>query len=176
MIRKLLPCFAITFVLLSSFFKVDYCKLSDRILHPYMKQLRREKSLYLGGCGGSMMADVKMVGAYLVGFHELSVDAARELFVEINEELIARYNNNEQIRPFLHNYPFSIDNIEIHLAFEDEYRKIQSHGYVAGVFIGKNQEVYYEGYDHEKHSFYDLHSESYADAVAIVKARSMSNQ
>jgi len=154
-------------LLLTSFSEPKYCKLSDRILAQYVKELQRDEKLHLYGHGGSMMNDVKVVEIYLLGNQKLSVDEARELFVKISEELIARYNNSEKIRPFLHNYPFTINNIDVQLAFQDENRRHQTDGNVALVFIAK-QSICYCSYDRQKECFLDLHSEPYEEGLAIV--------
>ena len=80
-----------------------------------------------------------------------------------------KYNINVKIRPFLHNFPFTLENMKISLSFEDESHKNQGEGYVAYAFIGKNRQIFYLGYDHKTEKLYDIHCEPYEKALEIVK-------
>src|ERR1700722_6640758 len=124
-------CLLFVFVICGAFSEPKYCKLSDRIFIPYNKELRKQKHLYLMGSGGAMMDDIQKVNAHYVSFERLNIEEARKLYIEVTEGYLCRYNQNEQIRPYLHNYPFTIDNLEVMIGFENEQHRHMGQGFVA---------------------------------------------
>lgn len=154
--------------ILPSYKEPKYCQLIDKIINKFSKELQKEYGLKLGGYGGGMMDDIKIVGGSYQSRKRVGVDEARRIYVHIIEGSLDRINADEAVRPYLHNYPFTTDNLEFRLGFIDEKHKLMSDGYVSLVFICRN-DIYYESYDHEAGKFYDLYSEPYEEAVAIVK-------
>lgn len=148
--------------------KPKYCQLSDRIFITYNKELKKQRGLYLEGKGGAMMHDVEKVIASYISLDRMSIKEARKLYIDVIEGYICRYNQNKQIRPYLRDYPFTVDNVEVMIGFENEEYKHMDQGFVALMFIGKNQNLVYCTYDHEKQKFIDLHEEPYETACAIV--------
>lgn len=156
-------------ILLCGFREPKYCKLSDRIFFPYNRILKKEKKIHLVGCGGAMAGDIKKVNSSYVSSEIMTLVDARRLFVEITEGYICRYNQNEEIRPYLHDYPVTDGNFKIMIGFEDEHRRHRDNGYIALVFnIPERHRIYYCTYDQESGKFIDLHDESYETARAIV--------
>lgn len=164
--KNIIPFFV--FALCCAFSEPKYCKLSDRIFVPYNKELKAQKRLYLVGSGGAMMDDIQKVNAHYTSFERLTVEQARRLYVEVAEGYLCRYNQNEQIRPYLHNYPFTIDNVDVMIGFENEQRQHMDQGFVALMYVSKNHRLLYRGYDHERRSFTDLYEEPYETARDIV--------
>lgn len=156
------------FITYRTFGEPRYCKLSDRILFPYNKELFQKYRLALTGHGGAMMNDIQKVNAYYVSFQRMTVEEARRLYVDVIEGFLCRYNQNEEIRPYLHSYPFTIDNLHVRIGFEDEQRKHMSHGFVALMFVGKNQWLIYRAYDPVNDKFVPLYEEPYETARDIV--------
>jgi hypothetical protein len=48
-------------------------------------------------------------------FQEVDVQEARELVVYAIKEYLTDINNNEKVRPYLHEYPFTAKNVEIRI-------------------------------------------------------------
>lgn len=155
---------------LCSFYKEPkHCKLSDRIFIPYNKELKKEKHLYLVGSGGAMMDDIQKVNAHYVSYDRLTVEEARRLYVDVVEGYLSRYNQNEEIRPYLHNYPFTINNFKIMIGFENENHQHMDKGFVALVSNRETKGViYYASYDHETKKFNKIYEEPYETAREIV--------
>ncbi len=116
-----------------------------------------------------MMDDVKKVNATYLSFAKLSVNEARNLYVEVVEGYLERFNRDEQIRPYLHNYPFTIENMKLMITFKDEYHRRRDGEDVTLMFMARGNLVYYCSYDYEKEDFVDLHEEPYEEAVRIVR-------
>lgn len=158
------------FMISTAFSKPKYCKLSDRIYFAYNKDLCQQKHLDLVGTGGAMMNDVQGIFASYVSSDRLNIKGARQLYVEVAEGYLCHYNQNAQIRPYLHNYPFTIGNLKIMIGFEDEQHRHMDQGFVA-VMSNLDNRIYYCSYDHEKREFVKLYEEPYETARDIVLNR-----
>lgn len=92
---------------------VDYEEIADKITANTAWKLEKEKNLLLIGTGGGMMHDIQAMHMSFQLFHEVSLEEARELVVYAMREYLSNINNSEEVRPYLHNYPFTEKNIEI---------------------------------------------------------------
>ena len=145
-----------------------YCKLSDKILFPYSRTLYKDYHLILEGHGGAMMIDIQKINAHYLAYERLNVNEARRLFVEVIEGLLCRYNQNMQIRPYLHNYPFTIENLNITIRFEHGKLADMGEEFVALVFVGKNNQLIFRAYDSRSDKYIPLYTESYEVARDMV--------
>jgi hypothetical protein len=92
-----------------------YVKLAHEITANTAKKLEEQKKLYLIGTGGGMMHDIQAMHMSFQFFHEVDLKEGRELIVYAVREYLSDINNNEEVRPYLHNYPFTAKNIEIRI-------------------------------------------------------------
>ena len=136
----------------------DYEKIADRITAETAKELKEEKHLYLIGTGGQMMDDIQMMAMSFNYYQEVSVETGRELIIHVISAYLAAINNNTEIRPYLHEYPFNAKNIEIRIFVyntdrsEVSLEKIDCVTSINGVikyYIRSNsrQAIYKETYD-----------------------------
>ena len=93
----------------------NYEKIADAITANTAKKLEEQKKLYLIGTGGRMMHDIQAMHMSFQFFHEVDLEEARELIVYALREYLSDINNNEEVRPYLHNYPFTAKNVEIRI-------------------------------------------------------------
>ncbi|MCH9626006.1 MAG: hypothetical protein S4CHLAM123_11930 [Chlamydiales bacterium] len=114
------------------------------------------------------MDDIQKVKAHYVCFEQLTIEQARRLYVEVAEKYICRYNQDEEIRPYLHDYPFTIDNVYVRIGFKNEQRQHMDQGFVALIFVGRNHRLHYEGHDPESDKFFALYEEPYETARDII--------
>jgi hypothetical protein len=91
----------------------DYEKIADEITERTAKELKAEKNLYLVGTGGQMMDDIQMMAMSFYYYQEVDLKAARELIVYVINKYLLAINSNKEIRPSLHEYPFTAKNVEI---------------------------------------------------------------
>lgn len=91
----------------------DYEKIADKITDRTAKKLKEEKKLILIGTGGRMMDDIQMMAMSFNYYHEVNLEQARELIVYSINQYLSDINNNQEIRSYLHEYPFSSKNVEI---------------------------------------------------------------
>ena len=92
-----------------------YVKTAHAITANTAKKLEEQKKLYLIGTGGGMMHDIRMMAMGFQFFHEVDLKEARELVVYAVREYLSDINNNEEVRPYLRNYPFTAKNVEIQI-------------------------------------------------------------
>jgi hypothetical protein len=145
-----------------------HCKISNKIFIAHNKELQKQKDIFLVGFGGAMMGDIQKVCAHYESHERLAVNEARSLYVEIIEGYLKKYNGDEVIRPFLHDYPFTIENLEVNIGFYDSIRQRIDNGFVAYMFIGKNHMLIYKAYDPKTDEFIHLYDEPYEVARQIV--------
>ncbi len=154
----------------------EYIKISNKISSSYCQELSRNKGLYLTGSGGAMVDDIKKINVHFDSFASLSVEEARKLYVEVAEGFLKRYNENEAVRPYLHNYPFKLENLELMISFTDETRKRRSEGLVALVFNARKDLLFYYGYDEKENQLYEIYEESYSQAIEMTKQGSFCSE
>ena len=95
-----------------------YIRLSNEIVGPYKKEVRKERGYECTGGGGSLCNNVKVITlTFTVRQVMHSQEEARRIIIELAEDLMARYNANEKIRPYLNDYPFGPRNTQILLLF-----------------------------------------------------------
>ncbi len=104
-------CFLLFYFFYSS--EVHYAKFAHKITIKTAQKLRDEKGLYLIGTGGQMMGDIQMMYMGFQYFQPLDVEIGRDLLVCSIQSYLNEINNNEKVRPYLHEYPFTAKNIEI---------------------------------------------------------------
>ena len=114
------------------------------------------------------MDDIQKVNSHYESFECLTVDEARRLYVDVVEGYLERYNQNEEIRPYLHNYPFTVDNVEVMIGFKPVQQQKMDQLFVALMYVGKNQRLLYRAYNHETEKFTYLYEEPYETAREIV--------
>ncbi len=147
----------------------NYERMSDRMVSKYVKEIKKEYGFQVDVIGGGMMGAVNLVTIGFAVQQNVDKNQGRRIAVECVEKLLKKYNENEQIRPFLKNYPFDTSNIKMYLSFIDENRDRVDKKYIALITIGNNV-VCYSKYDPETKWFFDDQEESYDEALRIVEA------
>ncbi len=98
----------------------NYERMAYKITHQTIEQIRREKQLLCMGTGGSMPHDVRKLSVSFMyrQKEELDVRSARELMVYIVDLYLENINADKELRPYLHVYPFTAENLEITVFIE----------------------------------------------------------
>ncbi len=121
--------------------------------------------------GASMVDDVEEVTVEFTFIGKVTIDQAREMFIECNEKLTQMVNEHEKIRPYLRDFPFSKKRIKIIIQFCDKNGVINTDGSTALVFIGKDDNVLYRSDAPYSQHFSDLFREPYEEALKIVRSK-----
>src|SRR5580658_7753086 len=80
--------------------------LATQVRNQTIAQLRKEKGLCACGIGSGMMDQIRMLAISFHYYNEIDIEQARELLMAAGTLFLNTINANEQIRPFLQNYPF----------------------------------------------------------------------
>ena len=157
----LIACALIYFFVLKS---DDYEKLADKITIKTAQKLSVENGLFLIGTGGKMMDDIQMMYMGFEYFHPINIDRGRELLLSSIEEYLTVINSDEKVRPYLHEFPFTANNIEIGIwilnsdgskVASDKIRYIHAnHGILSYYMDGE-----------EEYSRKTVHEETYNEAL-----------
>jgi hypothetical protein len=139
-------------------------ELADECLKKAATRLKAEKDLYLCGTGGRMMDEIKMLALSFNFYKEVNVEEGRELLIEAVKALVDVVNADERIRPYLNNYPFSANNIQIRIFLQK--RDFSAFGPDKLSVISSLQGILeYEIDDPETKLFKTVHKETYEEAL-----------
>lgn len=131
-------------------------------------QYQTENQLMQECSGGGIVDGVNSIDCWFVGYRKIGIEEGRRLFVEGIESFCAAFNNDLIIRPYLHNYPFDVKNIDLVLTFRDPITfQIVSSPYISFISC-KNNTLLYSVYDSETEKYCIHYKEPYAEAVRIV--------
>lgn len=147
-----------------------YITLANRLLDQHIREMQND-GYALKMRGGGFHQDVNMlaIGFYAKGTP--TVEDARPLYVKAVERFLARVNNDADIHPYLHDYPFNADNLEYELNFRR--LPVDASGVAPIVFVSviKGNVLYrvdnpaYE----DTNSLRTIHREPYTEALRIVR-------
>jgi hypothetical protein len=131
--------FVFSFLFECSFFGYQsprYVKLAHEITEKVAKELKAQKNLYLIGTGGRMMDDIQMMAMSFNYYQEVNLEQARKLLIYVINEYISDINNDQDVRPYLHEYPFTSKNVEIRIfIYGPDRRKLppEKIGYISSI-------------------------------------------
>lgn len=151
----------------------DYTDMAREIRTNVGKKLAKKHHMDLIGVTGGMMGSVYLIGVHFQIHHPMNSDEARERIIDCVQELLAAVNANEEIRPFLKNYPFTEKNIDITIFTTnpdgsevfDPYIRVVSANPV-GVLIYRTEDQT----SARKMSYKSVYEESYSQAVEKLKS------
>ena len=147
-----------------------YSKLADRLVKAHIAEMKKE-GFHACMTGGGMMYDVKSIS---VGFDVQAaptIEETRVMFVRGVERLLRRVNEDLRIRPYLHNYPFTVANLTYTLSFPRVAVDASGKGPVAHAFNVDNRISYsvYNPAVKKGNPLQNAHRESYDEALRIVR-------
>ncbi len=146
----------------------EYIVLVDKMMVEFSNEMLQEEKFHLSRYGGGLRHDIKMVSLGYRAKRHATVEEARELFIKYSQKLLKRINEDEKMRPFLNQYPFTENNIEFGLSFFQKNQKEFTDGSVSYVFLVRGK-IFYCRYDGEKNQLVDLLVEPYQDALHQVQ-------
>ncbi len=166
-------------MLLLHFFSCDVFKerkditISDRIVSEYLQEMEKKYDLHCIGNGGGFLDKVNEVIIYFTTTGPKNIEKVRELLVLMTEDLLRRYNENEEIRPFLKNYPFTSKNLSMGITLKNqEGREITNPGNSVELLWGafQNNGIISFVIENEAHPYLqNVFEETYEEAFSIVR-------
>ena len=147
----------------------DYEKIADKITEKTAQRLKEQKNLHLIGTGGGMMHDIQMMAMSFHFYQEVDLKKARELVTYAVNEYLVDINNNEEIRPYLHEYPFTAQNVEIVVFFSNPDGSKVFSGKIKIAAAKQGKVIYYIDYP-EKHTLKTVYEETYEEAMQAISS------
>lgn len=141
-----------------------------RVMHKFEKYAHDVLGLEVCGSGGEMMDDVQSISLHFTSGASLNIDQARRLVVESSQIFLSMINEDKKLRPYLHTYPFTGNNIKISIDFDEPGKTWKDSEEISLVML-LDGKIFYDTHDEEaliRHK--SLHKETYEEAVKIVKA------
>ncbi|CDR34241.1 hypothetical protein [Criblamydia sequanensis] len=97
----------------------DYLHITGNIRKDFEAKILHTYGLKCIGSGGSLMYNVKKLSMEFQHKGILNKNELRKLLIELTDLFLEEINNNEEIRPYLENYPFTPKNIDITIYIRD---------------------------------------------------------
>ena len=145
----------------------EYLKYVHEIVGVCSKEMRDHFGLVCVGSGGSMPHDVEKMRIVFESIRKVSIEEARSLEIKVIERLREVINAHQYIRPFLREYPFPHERIEVQIAFINKRGESYIDGSVALTFQTQNR-LFYFSRDRETDDLVDLYDEPYEEAYRKV--------
>lgn len=139
---------------------VNYSRIIDKITNEFAKSVQNSDDLILIGSGGAFKGDIKEISLTFSINRSLNIETGRRLMVEKAEILLQMINDNNDVRPFLHNFPFTTKNLNLVISGVKDTCVLHGASLVT-ILAGK---IYYDDT-----SYKTIYVESYEDALQIVK-------
>ena len=116
-------------------------RLTDRAAYIIGQQVAEKHRLKFAGIGGGADKGERWLMTICFEYRGKSLlkDEARKLIVECTEEFLQIVNSNDEIRPYLRDYPFTENNLEFVIVFLSENGKTFISPYISSLsqFNGK---------------------------------------
>jgi len=147
----------------------DYVDMADEISAGVEATLSKRYNMRAVANISGMMGSIYLIGLDFEIRGPITKEKLREILVDCVEEFLAPINANEEIRPFLKNYPFTENEIQIKLFVVDVSHKdvYEPDFMIASAFGGK---VYYKSKDKNlKYGYTQDIEEDYQTALKIVR-------
>ncbi len=170
---KYLPIFAVSvcafFIFCCFKFKSeDYEKIANTITFQTASAIKDEKDLHLIGVSGGMMDNIKMMGMGFECKTTADIKTARKLLLDIVNRYLININGNNKIKPYLHNYPFTANNVDVKIFFRD-LDKLKTESDIDIASANEGTIYYYKDWP-EKYDLKILHEETYEEAMQALKS------
>lgn len=122
----------------------------------------------LAGVGGSSLDHRQRV--FFLDFwteKKLNLEEARTLFVRTANDFLKQVNENKKLRPYLENYPATINNLELSIGFFGPGLEHLSSQYISRV-LAIDGKIFYSIWSKEKDFFERIKIESWDEALKLV--------
>lgn len=150
-----------------------YGKYMDVIVADFSTYMTEIHQLNCKGSGGGFLKDINNIHLSFSGIKCLSIEESRSLIVECAEKFLKKINNDQQIKPYLSHYPYTVQGLTLMISFYSNnnlQQKRVPYEYVAFVFIDDAFVCYYR-YNHTTSEFELLLEEPYSRACELANRK-----
>jgi len=147
----------------------DYCVMLRTIENKYISDMKHKYNAVLAGIGGRMMYEIQDI--YL-NFHMTRIvdkGEARKIYIDFVSELLARINEDDQIRPHLSHSPYTAKGVSLQLIFfrEENVRPLPKNIAIVSMYKGY---ISYSIWDTSTNVYKEIYEETYDEAIQIVNS------
>lgn len=132
------------------------------------KLANRHRMVVIGMTGG--LADcVNTLGASFEIQGPLTIEKIRELLIDCVQEFLVNINSNDNLRPFLKNFPFTEKEISIEIFILDKHGERVFEPFIRTAVAKHGQLRYYACKKEEEYSFKIILNEEYSSALKMIR-------
>ncbi len=107
-----------------------YCSLSEKVVNEILQKTDSKLPISYSGGGGQYLSQINKLIFYYTSQTPFTVESARKNYLEATSIILETINRDKKIRPYLCEYPFTIDNIRLSISYWPKSNKpegISSH-------------------------------------------------
>lgn len=150
---------------------VIYCRYVDELQSTFIYQLSKTELILPYCIGGDLFNDVDKIILGLYIFDYANIKEAREIYLKFVQTYLTLINSYRKIRPYLHNYPATIENLSLSLIFEGHPKKVKPKEDIVSVRYSYGEILYIAP------GGVDIYRETYAKALEeLEKEKSLSEK
>jgi hypothetical protein len=152
----------------------------DKLLKALACEIHNEVGIYCWSIGAKMVNDIEEVNAKFSAFRTATQEEARELEIFIVEKILKAINSNEQLRPYLREYPFPLERLKIRICFTTKRYIPYVDGTMESVVLEDKEITYFQEVKIPHMDFEEamwltetqlFSKEKYQDALKIIQAK-----
>jgi len=145
-----------------------YGKIADKISYSLISDISKKYPMYYYSASGEHMTNVKTMSIN-VGIEKLcKIEEARKLIIDYSKDYLSRINNNEKIRPYLNQYPFTSKDVDLIFGLLDKNESNPSPEFVSMISLIKGY-IYYFKSNPPSLRLILIKKEPYEEALKIIK-------
>ena len=153
----------------------DHVKAAYRVMHAHIGDMKNDYGARPYGIGGGFLKNVNKLGIHFTIVGSFTVEEARRFLYQTSQQFLEKINNDEGIRPYLSDYPFTAKNLSYSFAVDDEsgHQVVFEHfedydGHISSfrIFNGK---IIYSILTKDKPGYQRVHRETIAEAEEILR-------
>lgn len=146
--------------------------LADKITARVATKVAKKHNIHCIGTGGSYIGHVNMLALSFQIFRPLDKKEARFLVVDSALEYLNAINSNEEIRPFLKEYPFK--NVEIRIFIYNADGSDVYDPHIGTVSLHHGEVTYATDDPENRYTYKSKEKETFEEAARIVETSSKS--
>jgi len=146
---------------------LEYWKYVDKVVASTITEIEKKDGLKLFGYGGGMMHDLYLLSTHFTVQKPLTMDEARKMYISGTKGLLKAINTDCNIRPYLHDFPFTDRNLQFFISYTGENPIYKSPPYVKVLYETKGK-IFYKSINPTTGDLFTLYSEPYEDALKLI--------
>ena len=147
--------------------------IANKLIAQVAKDLSKRYKIKPVGFGGAIHEKVEELALSFDYCRTLTIDEYRDLLVHCAEYFLDQINSNEEVRPYLQNYPFNSQNIYLCIYVLSENKKRFDVGQLSSLKVVKGKIVYH--YRDSEYTVEVLKTDDYEEAKKIVFSEDKDN-